>query len=322
LEISHPHSHWNSGNKSWFLSGDLPWIKYKGQPRTAIHIVLQRTGRTAEQISALPADTGAPIYILAGGNARHFANKHVIVNHYGAAPTGNRYDHLQTELAATLARWGQDIIPTGELRRSQFNYVWVEQTPGLDPGFYASTGSDAILMQFVPDTSSPHPLDKLEAGILLTGAHEGFHALAGPVSRGKPAWVNESWASYFAYAAAQRVLIGGPLAEAKTLFEEPADTSVLHAQAKLDKGDGSNYAVFYTRAARFWAAIDNVLDIPPNDSGRLAALIKSSHGMPGVDWRDPDSIANYLGPHSQGRSKKIIRCYLVDDHCSQASGER
>lgn len=322
LEIGEPYSHWNGQSKSWFLSGDLPWIRYKGQPRAEIRIDLQRAGHVADQISALPENTGAPIYILAGGSARQFVNRHVALNHYGEVPKGSRYDNLQTELAATLARWRQDIIPAGALKRSQFNYIWVEQTPGLDPGFYASTGSDAILMQFVPDTRSPRPLDKLEAGILMTGAHEGFHALTGPVSRGKPAWVNESLASYFSYAAAQRALTGGALAEATALFEQPADISVLHAQAKLDKGDGSSYAVFYTRAARFWAAIDNVLNTVPNDSGRLAALIKSTHGMAGVDWRDPDSIASTLDPHSGGRSKQIVRCYLVDDGCPQASGKR
>ncbi len=143
--------------------------------------------------------------------------------------------------------------------------MWLAEGNGVEPGFFASTGSDAILMQFVPDRKDRYPYAKLDAGILLTGAHEGFHELAGVLSAGKPTWVNESWASYFAYATARHVLTGPAMTTAKRLFEEPASISVLHAQALLNKDDGSGYEVFYTKAARFWAAINRVLTNRPTD---------------------------------------------------------
>lgn len=315
FDASRPASFWSARRHMWLLSGDLPWLRAKDQPWTPVRVVRQSGGGSFVTDTALPSRPDDPVYMLIGQAKRRYTVGPVVTAVYGDVPEGARYDRLQRIVATTLARRRRDLLPDDAVKRERFNYVWLQETGGMVPGMFASTGSDAILMQFVPDNKDRHPYAKLEAGILLTGAHEGFHALAGILSDGKPVWVNESWASYFSYATARHVLTGQALSTAKGLFEEPASLSVLQAQALLDHGDGSGYEVFYTKAARFWAAIDAALINPPNESGRLAALIKQTRGMQGVDWADPTSIAAFLDRYSNDRAKPIVRCYLAGERC-------
>lgn len=318
FDASRATSFWSARRRLWLLASDLPWLRSGGQPRAPVRIVVGNNQRFVTNTS-LPAAVDDPIYILAGEAQRRYTVGPVTTAIYGDPPAGARYDRLQRMVAATLARWRRDLLPDDMPKRNRLNYLWLAESAGTGPGLFASTGSDAILMQFVPDREDRHPHAKLEAGVLLTGVHEGFHALAGPLSSRKPAWVNESWASYFAYATARHVLIGDALAAAQGLFDEPASLSVLQAQARLDRGDASGYQVFYTKAARFWAAIEAALTNRPNQSGRLAALIKQTRGMQGVDWADPVSIAAFLDRYTAGAAKSIVRCYLVEARCSDTA---
>lgn len=319
FDASRPGTFWSAQRQLWFLSGDLPWLRYEQQPWAMVHVIANtKTGLIEEEIG-LPADLDSPVYILVGRPKRLYHVGRVTTAIYGDIPARANADRFQHIVAATLARWSADLLPNDAPKRGRFNYLWIAASNGAAPGLFASTGSDAILMQFVPDPTDRYPYAKLDAGILLTEAHEGFHALAGVLSDGKPTWINESWASYFAYATARRVLTGPASTIAKQLFDEPADVSVLRAQALVDGGDGSHYEVFYTRAARFWAAIDSVLTDPPNNSGRLAALLKETHGMQGVDWRDPASITAFLDPRTAGRAQRIVQCYLVEDRCPESN---
>lgn len=316
FDASRPGSFWSARRQTWLLSGDLPWLRYMGQSWSPVHVIAEnRTGFVAKDTS-LPGAADSPTYILIGEAKRDYKVGSVVTTIYGDIPARPQSDRLQRIVGATLARWQRDLLPDDAPKRDRFNYMWFAESNGAEPGFFASTGSDAILMQFVPDPRDRYPYAKLDAGILLTGAHEGFHELAGVLSNGKPTWVNESWASYFAYATARHVLTGPALTAATQLFQEPASISVLHAQELLDQGDASGYEVFYTRAARFWAAIDDALTNRPNETGRLAALIKQSHGMRGVKWNDPISIAAFFDLHTAGRAKSIVQCYLVQDRCA------
>jgi hypothetical protein len=170
-------------------------------------------------------------------------------------------------------------------------------------------------MQYVPDPAAADPAEKLEAGILLIGAHEAFHALSGSIAGARPAWVGESWASYFAWDAARRHLTGESLRVAAELVEAPVATSILRAQRGWEAGDQSQVLVFYSKGARFWAAIEAVLTGPANRSGKLAALIQATEGMRGLDWTSPDAVAAWFDAHSGGRAGPIVRCYLVEEGC-------
>jgi hypothetical protein len=153
---------------------------------------------------------------------------------------------------------------------------------------------------------------------MMIGAHEGFHAIVGAMEQTWPAWVNESWANYYAYRAAARHLNADALAVAKKMVNVPIPTAILEAQRRYDAGDGSQGIVFYSSGARFWAAIEDVLTTPANDSGRLAALIKATHGMRGLDWSNATAIAAYFDARSSGRAGPIVRCYL-ERECAEGA---
>jgi hypothetical protein len=195
--------------------------------------------------------------------------------------------------------------------------VWFGPSPGSEPGIFASANSDAILIQYIPDPKSSDPDAKLAAGIFGTGAHEAFHAL-GAVS-GAPAWANESLATYFAYLAARRHLSGEPLRLLSQLVDAPSDRPLLNVERDVEKGDQTNYGDFYSKGARFWAAIDKVLSVAPNGSGRLAALIRQTNGFAGLDWTSADAVAAYFDRYTRGRAGAVVRCYLTDSGCPQAN---
>ena len=320
FDASRPVPFWNGRNRLWLLTGSLPWMRFKDQPAAAVHIRAQVRDEDISREAVLPADASNPVYILIGNPSRRYSAGSVTMSAYGDVPPGTSADELQNALAMTLERWRHDILPDDADARDQFDYAWFQGSSNASPGVFASSGSDAILMQFAPDRQSTHPYAKVEAAILLIGAHEGFHSLGASLPGTKPAWLNESLASFFAYEAARRVLTGVPLKLAEDLVSAPAEHPVLHAQKLLNGGDDSGYGTFYTRGARFWAAIDEVLAIQPNRSGRLAALIKRTRGMPEVDWSDANSIASYLDRHSDGRAGPVVRCYLVESQCKAAIG--
>jgi hypothetical protein len=172
----------------------------------------------------------------------------------------------------------------------------------------------AVLMQNIPGPDRAASDAKLRAAIII-GAHEGFHTLIGTIPATWPTWVNESWASYFAWRAAQGHLDPAALKAASELINAPAPPSLLAIETQVEHGDGSNYEAFYGKGARFWAAIDALLVTRSNPSGRLAALIQDTHGLRGLDWSRADAIAAYLDARSAGRASAIVRCYLVERDC-------
>jgi hypothetical protein len=192
--------------------------------------------------------------------------------------------------------------------------LWIPQPPQGEPGFMASAGMRAVLMQNIPGPDKVAADAKLRAAILL-GVHEGFHTLIGSIPATWPKWVNESWASYFAWRASEHRLDPAALKIAKELIDAPAAPSLLAIEAQVDHGDGSNYEAFYGKGARFWAAIEAVLVTRNNPSGRLAALIQDTHGLAGLDWSNPDAVAAYFDLRSAGRAGPIVRCYLVASGC-------
>lgn len=172
-----------------------------------------------------------------------------------------------------------------------------------------------MLMQHVPDPADADDEVKLRAGVMLIGGHEGFHSLTGSLPGARPAWVGESWASYFAWQGARRHLSGRSLAHAESLVQTPVPLTILEAQRKWDAGDQGQALVFYSKGARFWAAIEEVLDGPANGSGKLAALLRSTGGMRGLAWNEVDAVAAFFAARSGGRADPIVRCYLAGERC-------
>jgi len=102
---------------------------------------------------------------------------------------------------------------------------------------------------------------------------------------------------------------------ADELVATPNPRPLLEADRRFGKDDGDQEVIFYSKGARFWMEIEAVLTGPANPSGRLAALIKATGGMRGLDWRDANAVAGFFDRHSAGRAGPIVRCYLVQPGC-------
>ena len=314
---SSPNSGWSGRHQLWLLTGALPWLRIKGQPTVPVRIDAQLRGRQFQEISKIPADASFPVAIVVGEPTRRYTADGFVLNVYGEVPSARKFDRLQRSLVSTLAHWRRDLFQKTDRAPDQLNYVWFGPSPNSEPGIFASANSDAILIQYIPDPKSSDPDVKLAAGVFGTGAHEAFHAM-GAVS-GAPAWANESLAMYFAYAAARRHLSGESLRLFSQLVNGASEKPLLVVEKEVERGDQSDYGDFYSRGARFWAAIDKVLSVAPNGSGKLAALIGKTNGFAGLDWTNADAIAAYFDRYSRGRAGAVVCCYLTDGGCQQAN---
>lgn len=297
------------------LTGSLPWLRRADRKSAAVIVRSRIAGRDSFLRTKLTADFSAPLYIPLGNPIRRLSSNGLTVNLYGQIPAGTEIDRLQRAMVDVLSRWRRDFFQSDTVGPSQLNYVWFKGSAAAEAGILASSGSDAILMQFNPGGDVASSTAKLQAGVLLTGTHEGFHTLAARIPGNRPTWINESWAAFFAYIESRKVLRGPALVQMQELMSAPGRGSILDVQRMVDAGDQSRYGDFYSKGTRFWLEIDKALTIEPNGSGRLAALIKKTNGMNGLNWRDPAQIAAYFDRFTQGKASSIVQCHLVDDDC-------
>jgi hypothetical protein len=311
FDVAGPPSVWDPKTRLWLLTGSLPWLRMPNQQGASARIGA-RVGRSQFHQAAILPPPNFPLAIVVGSPLRNFVADGFTVQGFGYLPS-KEADPWQDRLASILAAWRRDLLPSDAGFPAKLNYVWLPAPAGAEPGLQASANSGSILMQYVPDRRDAGAGPRLKVGILVVGAHEGFHAL-GSV-RGAPAWVAESLATYFAYRAARQYLDPISLALAKEFVNARAERSLLNLQQAFDAGDGSAYPSFYGKGARLWSAIERVLTTPANSSGKLAALIRQTRGLEGMDWSDGERIAAYLDRYSEGRAGAVVRCFLVEDKC-------
>lgn len=316
MDASDPSSGWSGRGRWWLLTDRLAILTPRDgwQDATLAIATRLRDGGQKTNLRQLPRPGQPPFYGIASATGpRRYQSSGFHVNIYGDVPL-EADSTWQRFLTTTWNRWRRDILPGDATAPTGLDILWVPPPPHAEPAFLASAGTGAILMQNIAGTDRAAADAKLRAALML-GTHEGFHALIGSIAQSWPAWVNESWASYFAYRAARPHLRGNVREAVAALIDAPASESVLEVQAELDRGDGSHYDVFYGKGARFWAAIEGVLVTRSNPSGRLAALIQDTRGFQGLDWSKPTAIAAYLDARSDGRASRIAQCYLVDRGC-------
>lgn len=314
-DASRPAAGWSARHRLWLLGATLPWLRATASGSAPVVAAARFAGGKRIARSFTKSPNGAPLaVVVAQRPAQRFRAGGMTMRVHGDAP-GAAYADLQRSVAVTWAQWRRDILPKGSRSPRALDVLWLRPASGAEPGFFASSGSDAILMQHVPAPADPDDAVKLRAGIMLIGAHEGFHALTDSLPGARPAWVGESWASHFAWRAARRHLSGPGLAHAEALVQTRVPLSILEAQRRWDSGNQGQALVFYSKGARFWAAIEAVLEGPANGSGRLAELIRSSETMRRLDWKDADAVAAFFDAHSGGRAGPIVRCYLAGTGC-------
>lgn len=316
MDASAPTGAWSAKARWWLLTNNLAFLAPPGgwdDAEVAIEARL-RDGRIVRRLEPFPHRGQMPFYgIVSAAPPRLYRSHDFTLRVQGAIPP-EAGDAQQTFFAETWSRWRRDVLPATAASPAALDMLWIPPPPHGEPNFLASAGMRAVLMQNIPGPDKATSDTKLRAAVIL-GVHEGFHTLIGSIPATWPGWVNESWASYFAWRASQAHLDPAALEMAKELVEAPASPSLLEIASQVAHGDGSNYEAFYGKGARFWAAIDKVLTTRSNPSGRLAALIQDTNGLQGLDWTKPEAITAYFDARSAGRGGAIVHCYLVTAGC-------
>ena len=312
FDIAAPAPVWDPKARLWLLTSALPWLRGDGQKSASVSISARLRGKTLVRSVVLPEDASIPLAFVVGRPVRSFVADGFTIEGYGHLPAPET-DAWQRQLAAIIAAWRRDLLPSDSSFPPQMSYVWLPPPANADPGLSASANTGSVLMQYAPAPDEPVAGPRLKGGILVIGAHEGFHALG--AVRGAPEWAGEGLATYFAYRGAKPNLDVQSHQLVREMINAPADLSLLNLQKAFKAGDGSAYPLFYGKGARFWAAIEQVLTVRPNGSGNLAALIRETKGFEGIAWSDGDQIARYFDRYSQGRARAIVQCFVIEDNC-------
>jgi hypothetical protein len=317
LDAGYPVGAWDGDGRWWIVTSRLGWLMSEVAPSDARLEVKVRDAqnRITRYQFVLRGPEHVPFYAVLSPQApTSFNADEIALDVFGKMPSPVRPDLLRS-LAGVWSGWRRDLLPDGARAPARIALTWTHPPSGSEPGFVASAGSDAVVMHYLAEPGVADADAKWRAGMILIGGHEGFHSLLGALPQRWPTWVNESWASYFAYRAVRERTDSAALALADELVQQPVAPGLLAVQSEQDQGDSSNYAVFYSKGARFWQAIDAVLVTRDSPSGRLAALIRDSDAFAEVDWTDPDSLAAFLDARSNGRAGALVSCYLVETGC-------
>jgi hypothetical protein len=325
IDASLPASSWSTKGNFWFLSegaGFLRPLAPDVSGRVEVEVALPK-GSTVTRRYPFPASDQPPFYAVVGLTpTRVYGRRGIRLLVYGREPPYRWMAHAHVAILDAWADWRRDVLPAGIQPPDELAFAWLNPPTGAEPGFSASAGAAAIAMQAVPRMDDPDTELKLRAAMTLVGSHEGFHTLVGAAGQTWPAWVNESLANTFAYMTAKRHLDARHMTFVDRQVMASADVSLMEAQRLYVAGDGSQALIFYGKGARFWMAIERVLITRTNGSGKLAALLQDTSNMAGLDWSNPDAVAQFLDQRSAGRAGVIVRCYLVDRGCDESKLSR
>lgn len=321
VDVEAPTGAWTARGRSWLLTDRLPMLVAEGREGPGLLRVdaLFAGDRLRIVTKQLPRADQPPFYMaLAASDPQSLGEAPPQLRQFGNAPTEADQSRMR-EVARIWEGWRRHVVPPDVKTPSVIDVIWADAPPAMEPGFYASAGSGAILMQSVPFGDAEKDRIWTEQAILLIGAHEGFHVLIAGLPQTWPEWVNESWASHFAWRAARETLARDALAAAEALVNAPAGMTLLQARGDRTAGIPPRTDVLYGKGARFWMAIEQVLTTRDGPAGRLGALIQDSRGFQGADWTSADALARFLDERSDGRASPIVRCYLVTEGCPEAN---
>jgi hypothetical protein len=315
LDASVPAAAFSRRHSYWILPERDSLLRASDLGGTAALSLRLPDGSLVERRYLFPSNQQPPFYAVIGAApTTSYARDGLELRVFGAPPDFAWMDSIHRGVIEAWARWRRDLVVGHSPAR--IDWAWVEPTADLEPGYAASAGAEAIISQIRLREGDPDAEAKARAVIATSAAHEGFHSLTGAAGQAWPGWVNESLASHFAIEAVRRFLPPADFRFVERFFIEPELSGpLLVAQSAFAAGDGDQAQLFYLHGARFWREIEAVLEVPPNGSGRLAALILGSRNFAGVDLQNADSVAAFLDRHSAGRAGPIVRCYLEGRGC-------
>lgn len=315
LDTSIPSAAYSERHGYWILPERDSLLRASDAGGTATVSLRLADGFMVERRYLFPSNQQPPFYAVVGERPTvAYASEGLALRVFGAPPDFPWMDAIHRDVLAAWARWRRDLVVGPS--PSRLDWVWVEAPADLEPGYNASAGAESIVSQIRLPDGDPDAEAKARAIVATSAAHEGFHSLTGAAGQAWPAWVNESLASHFAIEAARRFLPPSDFRFVERYFVEPELRGpLLPAQSAYAAGDGDQAQLFYVHGARFWREIEAVLDVPPNGSGQLAALILASRNFAGVNLEDSGAVVAFLDRHSAGRAGPIVLCYLEGRGC-------
>ncbi len=180
----------------------------------------------------------------------------------------------------------------------------IERSAGSVGG---AAGHQAVVVNYIlPDAHSTAEEALMPLVIVL---HEQFHQL---VSGNLPLWASESLAQYYGLKTLGR--IGVDRAAASTLSHREfsagsAGPGLTAVQDQVQAGDGSNYALFYSKGVAFWHRVD--LAIQSGGAGSLDDLMPTLVGAGfAPDGSLPKAAIDHLPPLTRERIRGIEREFL------------
>lgn len=152
-------------------------------------------------------------------------------------------------------QWLNTVIP-GKTKED-FTLAWLGLT-AKKLSLAGAAGTGILLTNYPNDGEIPFG----QAMLLYVALHEAFHQFAMNYPE-QPTWVSESLASYYGVRAMQIALPNDPgstaLLEKFLANAEHFKNGLVTINRKVQQGDQSEYAAFYTKGIAFWRAVDDIL---------------------------------------------------------------
>jgi hypothetical protein len=175
-------------------------------------------------------------------------------------------------------QWLSSFFPKKE---QEFTLGWCG-TSSKHMSITGAAGHGVLLVNYPNDGNVPCN----DAMLMYVPLHEAFHQLSDSVSKHRPAWVEESLASYYGCRAVQIALnMSSQACQLMAHFQEKGEnfkTGLLAIHKAVKSGNQNEYGAFYTKGVSFWAAVDTILK-KQNDSLdiHLSALLHMNYDSTG-----------------------------------------
>lgn len=178
MDAADPTGAWSAAGDWWLLTDHLAFLAPPGGWDSAqVEMVARlRDGRIVKIATPFPGRGQMPFYgVVSGKPPRLYRSGGFALRVHGAVPA-EAGDAQQQFFADTWSRWRRDVLPVKTVTPASLDILWIAPPPHADPGFMASAGMRAVLMQNIPGPDKAASDAKLRAAALL-GVHEGFHTL-------------------------------------------------------------------------------------------------------------------------------------------------
>jgi hypothetical protein len=300
----------------WIISGPSSLLRVASSQAVQSKVRLINPDGT-EEIKRLPPLTVPPAFYLLGDAPEYDVSSGAsalsyVVDDYIAVTS-----YVEPDRHAAALRYFDDILEQKETRYvPRLRVVWFG-VPQDKHEISGAAGYDTLLANYILPEENPDPYNFYRPFILVL--HEQFHQLQNGVSTkgGRPAWVGESLAQYYALKAG---LITFPDNEAiRAIYDDEIyseitiEVGLLTVQHQIDvEQNYQNYSLFYSQGVHFWAEIDRSLKEASDNETDLDTLLPDILTISFASSDElPEEFIEIFSPIEGHRLDTLIQQYLL-----------